>query len=57
MVLFSSQLRNIGLLISVSWLPYQVLPELEKDQFYEQLETVTRHAETVIIGGDLNGHV
>ena len=32
-------------------------PELEKDQFYEQLETVTRQAETVIIGGDLNGHV
>ena len=29
----------------------------EKDQFYEQLETATRQAETVIIGGDLNGHV
>ena len=30
---------------------------MEKDQFYEQLETVTRQSETVIIGGDLNGHV
>ena len=30
---------------------------MEKDQFYEQLETATRQAETVIIGGDLNGHV
>ena len=32
-------------------------PELEKYQLYEQLETATRQAETVIIGGDLNGHV
>ena len=30
---------------------------MEKDQFYEQLEIATRQAETVIIGGDLNGHV
>ena len=33
------------------------LPELEKDKFYEQLETMTRQTETVIIGSDLNGHV
>ena len=37
--------------------PQQGLSELEKDQFYEQLETATRQAETVIIDGDLNGHV
>ena len=30
---------------------------MEKDRFYEQLETVTRQAETVIVGGDLNGQV
>ena len=43
--------------IMSAYAPQQGLPELEKDKFYEQLETVTRQAETVIIGGDLNGHV
>ena len=39
-----------------AYAPQQGLSELGKDQFYEQLETATRQAETVIIGGDLNGH-
>ena len=48
--------KEVTTIIS-AYAPQQGLPELEKDQFYEQLETVTRQAETVIIGGDLNGHV
>ena len=37
--------------------PQQGFLELEKDQFYEQLETATRQAKTEIIGSDINGHV
>ena len=48
--------KEVTTIIS-AYAPQQGLPELEKDQFYEQLETETRQAETVIIGGDLNGHV
>ena len=48
--------KEVTTIIS-AYAPQQGLPELEKDQFYEQLETATRQAETVIIGGDLNGHV
>ena len=48
--------KEVTTIIS-AYAPQQGLPELEKDQFHEQLETVTRQAETVIIGGDLNGHV
>ena len=48
--------KEVTTIIS-AYAPQQGLPELVKDQFYEQLETVTRQAETVIIGGDLNGHV
>ena len=48
--------KEVTTIIS-AYAPQQGLSELEKDQFYEQLETATRQAETVIIGGDLNGHV
>ena len=48
--------KEVTTIIS-AYAPQQRLPDLEKYQFYEQLETVTRQAETVIIGGDLNGHV
>ena len=48
--------KEVTTIIS-AYAPQQGLPELEKDQFYEQLEITTRQAETVIIGGDLNGHV
>ena len=48
--------KKVTTIISV-YAPQQGLPELEKYKFYEQLETVTRQAETVIISGDLNGHV
>ena len=43
--------KEVTTIISV-YAPQQGLSELEKDQFYEQLETATRQAETVIIGGE-----
>ena len=48
--------KEVTTIIS-AYAPQQGLSELEKDQFYEQLEEATRQAETVIIGGDLNGNV
>ena len=48
--------KEVTTIIS-AYAPQQGLPELEKDQFYEQFETATRQAETLIIGGNLNGHV
>ena len=48
--------KEVTTIIS-AYAPQQGHPELENDKFYEQLQTAPRQAETVIIGGDLNGHV